>query len=158
MKDYITEYKWQAKFFDYNKQKITDYDVLYGNTNYIKRLKKACEFKTTFARALKKELKQQYWSRSEYELVIELTDDNRIMLFPLISWDKARELVVDVTNDNSYDWLGFAKFFIKLKGVGNRAKIDIYDQLTYGNCFDNLVDYLWYTRLKYERYNDKFNC
>lgn len=56
-----------------------------------------------------------------------------------------------------YNWVGFAKLLLDKKGVGNRAKIDIYDQLTYGNCFDNLVDYLWYTRLKYERHNDKFN-
>lgn len=157
MKNYVTEYKWYAKNFDHNDNKITDYDVLAYRTDYIKRLKKVCDTKEMFAYLLNRELKSQYWSRFEYELIIELTEDERVILYPFISWKKARELGVDMTTDNSYDWLGFAKFFIDKKGVGDTAKIDIYDQLTYGKCFDNLVDYLWHTRLKYERRNDKFN-
>lgn len=157
MKDYITEYKWFVKNFDHNDNKITDYDVLAYRTDYIKRLKKVCDTKEMFAYLLNRELKSQYWSRFEYELIVDLTEDDRVILYPFISWKKSRELGVDMTADNSYDWLGFAKFFIDKKGVGNTAKIDIYDQLTYGNCFDNLVDYLWHTRLKYERHNDKFN-
>jgi hypothetical protein len=157
MKDYITEYKWYAKFFDHNDNTITDYDVLAYMTDYIKRLKKACDTKEMFAYLLNRELKRQYLSRFEYELIIALTEEERVILYPFISWKKARELGVDVTPDNSYDWVGFAKFFLDKKGVGDMAKVDIYDQLTYGNCFDNLVDYLWHTRLKYERHNDKFN-
>ena len=157
MKNYITEYNWYAKNFDHNDNTITEYDVLPCRTDYIKRLKKACETKEMFAYILNRELKRQYCSRCEYELIIELTGDKRVVLYPFISWEDARELGVDVTPDNSYDWVGFAKFLLDKKGVGNRAKIDIYDQLTYGNCFDNLVDYIWHTRLKYERHNDKFN-
>jgi hypothetical protein len=157
MKDYITEYKWYAKFFDHNDNTITDYDVLAYRTDYIKRLKKACATKEMFAYLLNRELKRQYLSRCEYELIVELTDDKRVVLYPFFPWELAQPYMLDVTNDNSYDWVGFAKEFIAIKGVGNRAKIDIYDQLTYGNCFDNLVDYLWHTRLKYERHNDKFN-
>lgn len=157
MKDYVTEYKWYAKIFDHNDNKITDYNVMAYMTDYIKRLKKAFDTKEMFAYLLNRELKRQYFSKFEYELIIDLTEDDRVILYPFISCKKARELGVDMTADNSYDWIGFAKFFIDKKGVCGTAKVDVYDQLTYGNCFDNLVDYLWHTRLKYERHNDKFN-
>ena len=37
------------------------------------------------------------------------------------------------------------------------AKIDVYDQIMFGDRFEKLVDTLWTTRFKYERDNPKFH-
>ena len=62
-----------------------------------------------------------------------------------------------MTDDESFDWVGFADKYIGKQIFLNKAKIDVYDQIMYGNRFSNLVDELWYTRLPYERDNPKFH-
>ena len=77
------EYKpmtWIVKNFDQNAQKLIDYDVLKYRENDIKKLKKKCATKEEFAEALRIEFMWQYWSRAEYELVIEIDENNHIWL------------------------------------------------------------------------------
>lgn len=74
----------------------------------------------------------------------------------MISRNK-EEATIDITDDASFDWRGFAEFHIDKQIYKDEAKIDIFDQLTYVNQFEKLVTYLWTTRLKYERDHPKFH-
>lgn len=154
-----TEFKplsWKVKNYDCNRRVIEDYDVLKHYEDFIKKNKKKCATKEEFAEKLRREFQWRYWSRAEYELIIRLTEDSRIILLPWCGCRDPESVSIDVTNDASFDWKGFAKHHVD-KRYGNEEKIDIFDQLTYANQFAKLVDYCWYTRLKYERKNSKFD-
>ena len=73
---------WLVKNFDQNTQKIVDYNVLKYREDQIKKLKKKCATKSEFAEELRKEFQWQFWSKCEWELIIELTEDERILLKP----------------------------------------------------------------------------
>ena len=146
---------WKVKFFDYNANIITDYDVLKHREDFIRKLKKKCANKEEFAEALKREIMWAYWSKCEWELIISVTVDDRVLLKPWIGRKESTEL--DVTDDESFDWRGFATYYINKQVFKNEAKIDVYDQLTYANQFQKLVTYCWTTRLKYERDSVKFH-
>jgi hypothetical protein len=147
--------KWLVKNFNCNKQVIEDYDVLKYYEEYIKKLKKNCDTKEEFSEKLKREMMSQYWSRSEYELIIELSDDNRVFLNPWCGCYEPEKARIDVTNDTSFDWRGFAEKHIERQVYRDKAKIDIYEQLMY--VWEDFIDYCWYTRLKYERDDAKFH-
>lgn len=147
---------WLVAYYDCNANKITYYDVLKYREDFVKKLKKKCATKEEFAEKMRRECLRVYWSRCEYELIIEITEDERILLKPWAGCRDVERATIDVTNDTSFDWVGFAKQHID-KRYGNEEKIDIYSQLTYGDQFEKLVDLCWYTRLKYERADPKFN-
>lgn len=147
--------KWLVKYFNCNRQTIEDYDVLAYREVQIKKLKKKCNNKNEFAEALRKELMSQYWSRTEYELIIEVAEDDQILLKPWAGCSDIEKAKINVTDDNTFDWREFATFHINRQIFKNEAKIDIYDQLMHR--WDEFIDYCWYTRLKYERYNSKFH-
>lgn len=156
MKQTYGQLTWKCKFFDCNRQIIVDYDVLKYHEDFVKKLKKKCATKEEFAEKMRREFLRVYWSRCEYELIIEITEDERILLKPWVGCRDVEQATIDVTSDTSFDWVGFAKQHID-KRYGNEEKIDIYSQLTYGDQFEKLVDLCWYTRLKYERADPKFN-
>ena len=99
----------------------------------------------------------RFWSKSEWELIITKEEGGRIVLSPWCGCSNPDFVAVDVTNDESFDWSGFADEHIKRQIFNNQAKIDVYDQIMYGDRFSNLVDELWYTRLPYERDDPKFH-
>ena len=157
MKKEVKPFSWKVKNFDCNRQIIKDYDILKYREDEIKKMKKKCETKEEFASKLRSELMYHYWSRAEYELIIQLTEDGRILLRPWCGCYDDEKATIDVTNDTSFDWKGFVEEHISQQRYKNEAKIDIYDQLIYGDQFEKLVTYLWTTRLKYERDNTKFH-
>lgn len=146
---------WIVKIFDINAQQIQDYDVLKYREDQIKKFKKQCATKEEFAEKLRREFQWQYWSRAEYEVIIRLTDDSRVVLLPWVGCCRAEEVAIDVTDDVSFDWLGFAKEHIGTQIFDNEAKVDIYDQIMWS--WPQIVDYCWHTRCKYERDNPKFH-
>lgn len=146
---------WLVKRFNMNKQCIEDYDVLRYREEQIKKFKKQYDTKEEFAEKLRREFQWMYWSRAEWELIIEFTEDGRVLLRPWVGC-RDDEYNVDVTNDTSFDWKGFAKKHINSQIYNNKAKVDIFDMLTYEKQFERLVDYCWYTRWKYERKHPKF--
>lgn len=144
---------WKVKNFDCNKQAILDYDVLKYREELVKKLKKKSVTKEEFAEVMRREMHWQYWSSSEYEVIIEI-DDGRIWLKPWVGCRNPDEIKIDVTDDQSFDWRGFANEYIGKQIYKNEEKIDIFDQLQWK--WDEFIDYLWYTRLKYERDDPKF--
>ena len=145
---------WLVKNFDFNKQAIIDYDVLKYREEQIKKMKKKATTKEEFSEMLRGEFQWQYWSRAEYELIIEI-DDGRVWLMPWVGCREPNKVRIDVTDDNSFDWRGFAETHLGNQTYKNEAKIDVFDQLDY--VWDEFITYLWTTRLKYERKNSKFD-
>ncbi len=146
---------WKVKNYLINSNKIWDYDVLEYREDKIKKLKKKCATKEEFAEAMRREMFSQYWSRCEYEVIIEIDGDSRIWLKPWVGCRNPDEVKIDVTDDQSFDWRSFANEHIGKQIYKNEAKIDIFDQLQWK--WDKFIDYLWYTHLKYERDDPKFH-
>lgn len=157
MKQKSKQLSWKVKIYDCNANAIKDYDILKYRDELVRKLKKICVTKAQFSEMLNSELKYRYWSRAEYELIISIDETGHIWLSPWCGCRNPEEVKIDVTDDASFDWEGFAVEHIGKQIFDNKAKVDIYDQLTYNNQFKKLVDYCWYTRLKYERDNLKFH-
>lgn len=149
--------KLLVKYYNCNANKIEDYDVLKRRESEIKWLKKKCATKDEFAELLRREFMWRFWSKAEWELIITKTAEERVILSPWCGSRNPDSEAIDVTGDPAFDWSGFADEHIKKQIFKDHAKIDIYDQIMYGDRFNKLVDELWHTRLPYERDNPKFH-
>jgi hypothetical protein len=143
---------WKVKVFDCNAQRIEDYDIFKGHyKDFVKKLKKKCATKEEFSKAMGREMIYMFWSRCEWELIIELDKNNHIWLNPLVGCKELENVRIDVTNNEDFDWQSFLN---TCHLHNNREKIDVYDQLKYR--WDDFITYLWTTRQKYERWHPKF--
>ena len=149
MKKEFSPFAWKVKNYLINENHIWDYDVLKYREDEIKKLKKKCVTKEEFADEIRREMMCQYWSRCEYEVVIEIDDDNRIWLSPWVGCKDPESVKIDVTDDENFDWRGFANLHIGKQVYKNKAKIDIWDQISYK--WPEFVDYVWNYRHKYQR-------
>lgn len=140
------DFKWLVTNFNCNKQKIEKYDVLRYHEEEIKKLKKKCPTKEEFEKELEIRCKSRFWSRAEYELIIEIGDEH-VLLKP---WCGSRDdnYKIDVTDEADFDWKGFAKKHINPK-YGSEAKIDVWDQLEYR--WNEFVDFVWNYHHKWQR-------
>ena len=148
MKREFKPLSWVVKNFDCNVQVIKDYDVLKYREDYIKKLKKKCATKSEFVEILKREFQSHYWARAEYELIIKRTEDGHTWLYPWCGCRNPEDVKIDVTDDTSFDWKGFADKYIDTR-YGNEAKIDVWSQLQY--VWDEFVDYVWEYHHKWQR-------
>lgn len=146
-----------VKYHNFNADRIENYDVLKHQEKFIKNLKKKSQNREEFSKSLQSEFMYRFWTKCECELIISKMEEGRIILSPWIGGRNPETSFLDVTDDKNFDWVGFADKYIGKQNFGNKAKIDIYDQIMYGDRFSNLVDELWYTRLPYERDNPKFH-
>lgn len=63
--------QWYVYYFNFNANKIEKYNVLNSHVEeYIKKLKKKVKTKEEFAEELRRELMYRYWSKCEWEIVI----------------------------------------------------------------------------------------
>lgn len=157
MKQEFKPLSWKVLEFDCNAQEIKYYDILKYREDDIKKMKKKCATKEEFAEALRREMMYRYWSKAEWELIIRLTEDDKVILRPWCGCRNPDDVEISVEDRTDFDWRSFADEHIGKQRYKNEAKIDVYDQLTYGDQFEKLVDYCWYTRLKYERDDPKFH-
>ena len=133
--------KWTVKHYDYNIPAITDYDLFPYFEEFLLKLKKQKLTREEFAKEIKSELMYHYWSKCEYEIFIEKENDGRIYLLPHCGGREKDVAFLDVTDDTSFDWKGFAEMHIKKQIYGNKAKIDIWNQIEYR--FDEFIEYCW---------------
>ena len=140
---------WLVKNYLIGTDGLWNYDVLEYREKQIKQLKKRCSTKEEFAEAMRRELQWQYWSRCEYEVIIEIDDNNRIWLKPWVGCSDPEKVKIDVTDDGSFDWRGFATKHIDSQIYKTHAKIDVWDQIEYR--WDEFIDYVWNYRHKYQR-------
>lgn len=140
--------EWNVFYYDINRNKITTYNIFrYGRFNkYVEKAFETSKTKEEFAKILRRELMYYFWSKAEWELVIELDEDNHIFLIPWCGCRNPEEVKIDITNDTSFDWSGFAKKNIERQIYKNEAKIDVYDQIEY--VWDNFLEYVWNSKKK----------
>lgn len=147
---------WLAVYYDCNADKIKYYDIFKYREDDIKKLKKKCATKEAFAEKMRRELMYYFWSRAEWEMIIEIDDNGRVWLSPWCGCRDTEKAKIDVSDRIDFDWRGLARKHIGKQIYKNKAKIDVWDQVE--SRFDELVDYVWYTRLRYERKNSKFDA
>ena len=139
------KFSWIVMNYNCNANKIEPYDVLKHKLDWIKKTKKKCKTREEFSELLEREMMWQYWSRCEYELILEKYN-NELWLKPWAGSRDPESVSIDVSHDS--DWQSFASNS-DLGWWDNCCKIDIYDQLK--AKWDTFVDYCWFTRLPYER-------
>lgn len=156
MKREFKSLTWLVTYYDCNADKIKYYDVFKYREDFIKKLKKKCDTKEEFAEKMRREMMWAYWSKCEWELIIEVDDNNRIWLSPWVGCRKPENVRIDVTDRMDFPWREFAEDNILHKGYRDgTAKIDVFDQIEWR--WTEFIDYCWYTRLRYERDNPKFH-
>ena len=140
--------EWNVLYYDINRNKITTYNVFnhYRFSKYIEEAFEKCKTKKEFAEILRRELMYYFCSKAEWELVIELDEDNHIFLIPWCGCRNPEEIKIDVTNNTRFDWNGFAKKHIKRQIYKNEAKVDVYNQIEY--VWDNFLEYVWNSKKK----------
>ena len=138
--------KWNVYYYNCNSNKIEIYNIFkhWSFLEYTKKAIKKYKTKEEFVEQLKRELQYFFWSKCEWELVIEITEDNRIFLNPWVGCRNPEEVRIDVTDDTSFDWKGFAEKHTKQQIYGNEAKIDVYDQVEY--MWNDFANYAWENR------------
>lgn len=151
----ILSLSWFVTYYDINADKIECYNILKHREDFIKKLKKKCDTKEEFAEKLRREMMYRFWSKCEWELIIEIDDNNRIWLIPWVGCRNPENVRIDVTDKEDFDWKNFADKHIDKQIYQNKAKIDVFDQLEWR--WDEFIDCCWHTRLKYERDNPKFH-
>ena len=119
--------------YNINAHKIEKFNIFrHGSfTQYVYRAARECKDKADFAKAIRGELLYYFWSKSEYELIVRLTDDDRVFLYPWCGSSNPDNEKIEVTNETNFDWLGFAKQHIGKQIYKNEAKID------------EFIDYMW---------------
>lgn len=138
--------EWLVYYCDWNKDKIEPINILGGSyvNSEIKKIKKKNKSIDEFATALMHEMKYHYWSRCEWELIIKISEDNKVYLLPWCGCKNPESAKIEVTDDFSFDWLGFAQEHISQQIYLKEAKIDVWDQLEYR--WDDFVSYCWNTK------------
>ena len=134
---------WNVYNYDINRKKIEVVNIFEHRTftEYVKKAAKKCETKDEFAEQLKRELRYYFWSKSQYELIIEVTEDNHIFLNPWVGCRNPEEVRIDVTDDTDFDWRSFAEEHINRQMYYNKAKIDVYDQVIMN--WGKFVEFCW---------------
>lgn len=151
MKEVRPPFSWKVLLHDWNADTVRTHDVLTYREDLIKKLKKKCTTKEEFADALDRDLMWQYWSCSEYEMILYI-ENERVYLEPWCG--KFKEGRIDITDGPYLDWSAFANKMLEHawtdKYTGRKyAKFDVYDQLKFR--FDELIDFVWNYRHKYQR-------
>lgn len=134
---------WNVYNYNFNVHKIETFNIFrHGSfTQYVLRAMRDCKDKTDFAKAIRGELLYYFWSKSEYELIVKLTDDNRVFLYPWCGSRNPEGEKIEVTDEKDFDWISFAKQHINKQIYKNEAKIDVSNQVRFQ--FDEFVDYVW---------------
>ena len=146
MKNKTSPFEWKAYHHIFGSDKISEFNVLRFEEDEIKKLKKKVQNKEEFSEELRRHLAWRYWSRCEWELIIEITEENKVVLKP---WIGREDISLDVTEKEGFPWFEFAKQHIENQRYGHKAKIDVYDQIRYR--WSEFCDYCWNYRHKYER-------
>jgi len=133
--------KWTVKNFDDSIPAIADYDLFPYFEEFLLKLKKKKVTREEFAKEIRRELMYHYWSRCEYEIFIVKENDGRLYLLPHCGGRDKDTPFLDVTDDTSFDWKGFAEMHINKQIYGDKAKIDIWNQIEYR--FDEFISYCW---------------
>lgn len=132
--------EWNVYNYNFNAHKIEKFNI-FDHGEFAKHFGKhirTIKDKAEFSEAVRKELFYYYGSKAEWKLVVKLTEDNRVFLYPWCGSRNPEGEKLEVTDDH---WRDFAKLHIKRQQHTNEAKIDIYNQVMFR--FYEFVNYCW---------------
>lgn len=137
---------WNVYNYNFNAHKIETFNIFRHGSfrEYAYKALKNCKDKAEFTKAIRGELSYYFWSKSEYGLIVKLTKDNKVFLYPWCGSSHPEAEKIEVTDETNFDWLSFAKEHIDKQRYTNEAKIDIYDQVMFQ--FDEFINYMWNER------------
>lgn len=123
--------EWYVYNYNDHKNKIEPVNIFrhVGFAEDVDKVRKKYKTRDEFMGQVRKELIYYFWSKSEYELIIQL-EDGRVLLLPWCGCRNPEEVAKDVTYENP-EWKHFAKHHISRQIYGNKAKIDIYEQIVW---------------------------
>ena len=123
--------KWNVYRYNINSDKIENFNIFdHGSFNqYVQKHLKKCTSKEEFAEKIKSELLFYFWSKSQWELIVEIQDEH-IYLLPWCGCKEPDKVKIDVSDEN-FDWKGFAEHHINRQRYKTKAKIDVYEQVMY---------------------------
>ena len=148
--------EWNVFYYDINRRKISTFNI-FDHCSFLEYTKKAIrKYKTKekFAEQLKTELMYFFWSKAEYELIIEIKD-NRIFLLPWCGCRNPEEVKIEIfpiVTEEGFDWISFAELHTNKQIYGNKAKIDIHDQVMFE--WDKFCDYVWSNKKRLLKYGN----
>lgn len=124
---------WNVLREDFNKGTIEYYDIFKEGhwQETIESLMRSCNSKEEFAVELRKKLMYQYWSRSEYEIVVTSWP-------PYIKVENIDEMKSEIERHNSeYNWEQ-----VRISPTLTVAKkIDVFEQLNMN--WEQFINYVW---------------
>lgn len=128
---------------DSNRDIIEEFNI-FNHYGFWRNLKKNKEKnKEDFIIQLRKDDFYYFWSKAEYGLIIRIKDD-KIFLLPWCGSKRPDLAKIDVTDNENFDWSGFAKYYIGREIFDKETKIDIKNQIDY--MWHDFVDYVWDNR------------
>lgn len=135
--------EWNVYFYNSNRRKVETFNIFEHGSfiQYVEKWLKKCKTKEEFVEYLKSELMYYFWAKSEWELVVEIAEDNRIFLIPWCGSNNPDKEKIEVTNDTIFDWKAFAEIHTKRQIYGNKAKVDVHDQVMFK--WEEFVEYVW---------------
>lgn len=138
--------KWMAYYYSINRDEIKEFNIFdhWRFKEDVQKLAKKRIKKEDFKEKLRRELLYYFWSKCEWELVIEVAENNHIFLKPWCGCKEPDKVRIDVTDDNSFNWKDFAEKHISQQIYNNEAKIDVYDQVFY--VWEDFAEYVWKNR------------
>ena len=123
--------EWYVYNYDCNKNKIEPYNIFRhgGFTEYVEKARKKYKTRDEFMEQVRKALMYYFWSKAEYELIVKLEGD-KVFLMPWCGCRNPEEVAIEA-DKGDFDWEDFAICHIGKQIYDNKAKIDIYDQVTW---------------------------
>ena len=86
--------EWNVYIYNSNKRGIETYNIFnHGSfVQYVEKWLKKCKTREEFTDHLKSELMYYFWSKAEYELVIEIDEDKKIFINKETGVERERSL------------------------------------------------------------------
>lgn len=127
----VEDLQWYVYRYNINADKIEPFNIFchWKLCEDLEKSRKKYKTRDKFVEQLRRELKYYFWSRSEYELIVQFTKDDHVYLTPWCGCRKPEEAQIEVTNELGIDWQLFAASHVIKQTYGNKAKIDIYEQV-----------------------------
>lgn len=152
-KNLSPDFCWYAVRWDCNKREFVVFNTLTRLEDFIKKLKKKLNYdfsrRAEFSEAIRRELRWRYWSKCEYEIVLNKTDGGVLLTqWPPVERDTPAAPPVFTNASLTFNW---ENFYLHFATDREKIKADVFNQLEYH--WDDLMDYLWNFRHKYQRHN-----
>ena len=127
----VEDLQWYVYRYNINADKIEPFNIFchWKLCEDLEKSRKKYKTRDKFVEQLRRELSYFFWSKSEYELIVELTSDDHVYLYPWCGCRKPEEAQIEVTDELGIDWKEFASLHIAKQIYGSKAKIDIYEQV-----------------------------